>query len=199
MGNTGTYIQYDKPIIFLNETFPIIIAFILSVVLYTLIMKKWSFKKAILTILFIFYISMVIGITLFPIPISNESLNLFQQMYAVEEIRRINWGIHFIGLFRFEFLANMIMFAPLGFYLRVYKLNNHSIKFYQILMIVLISSLCIETVQYLIMHFFKYYKYYVDIEDVLANTLGGVLGYVLALMLFKNSWISSLFKLNKDE
>lgn len=93
-----------------------------------------------------------------------------------------NYGISnfvpFKEIFRYEIgspgfmknvLGNIIMFMPFGF-ITSYLLNNKKISVITIL--TLIATLTIETVQYYIGRTF-------DIDDIILNLLGGILGFLI--------------------
>lgn len=86
--------------------------------------------------------------------------------------------IPFKEIFRYEFgtpkfirnvLGNIMLFIPFGF-LSSYLLKNRKLGIVTIL--TLIASLTIETVQYYIGRVF-------DIDDIILNLLGGILGFLI--------------------
>lgn len=68
--------------------------------------------------------------------------------------------------------ANILLFAPIGFYLRVFRPNpvHKKRNLCRDILIVLLISLLVETAQYL------FAVGMADIDDVLMNVLGGILG-----------------------
>lgn len=89
-----------------------------------------------------------------------------------------------------QILLNIAMFVPLGFLLPAVFAGAR--KWYKTLLLVAGVSLFIETVQYFIGRSS-------DIDDLIMNTLGGILGYALFALLnlcFKNrrAWCGMLGK-----
>lgn len=72
---------------------------------------------------------------------------------------------HFIALF--NVLGNIIIFIPLGVYLKVFKKD---IKFKNCVTITFLTSLCVEIIQ------FTFGIGIADIDDIILNTIGGVVG-----------------------
>ena len=66
-------------------------------------------------------------------------------------------------------MGNIILFIPYGF-LASYLLNNK--KFSVITILTVIASLTIETVQYYIGRVF-------DIDDIILNVIGGIVGFLV--------------------
>lgn len=82
----------------------------------------------------------------------------------------------------FQMVANVVMFVPLGVYLRYFFARNAR----QVLRIALCISLFFELTQ-LTGLFFIYPRPYrlADVDDLITNTLGAMLGYLLAPLLTK--------------
>lgn len=95
------------------------------------------------------------------------NLTLFQ------EIRRFMRYRHSIGLegFVVNIFGNVLAFAPFGFCLPL--VSQRDKKFLRILIWSFLFSFAIETIQLV-------YKIGIfDVDDLLLNTIGGVLGYIL--------------------
>lgn len=73
-------------------------------------------------------------------------------------------------------VGNILVFIPIGFFSGL--LATRKIKFGYVTLISFLSSVFIETVQVFLARM-------VDIDDVILNTLGGVIGYVIFLLLRK--------------
>ncbi len=117
----------------------------------------------------------------------EEILNLVFVVYLmcffyVLTFEDVDWSsanlIPFKEMFRFEFgskmflknvLGNIILFLPYGFYLS-YFVKLKKVKY--IIAFSLFVSLIVETIQYRIGRVF-------DIDDVILNLVGGILGYYL--------------------
>lgn len=93
-----------------------------------------------------------------------------------------------------QILLNIAMFAPLGFLLPAVFAGAR--KWYKTLLLVAGISLFIETVQYFIGRSS-------DIDDLIMNTIGGIVGYALFALLnhcFKNhsAWCGMLGKTDES-
>lgn len=132
--------------------------------------KPFVIHKEILALGFITYILCLFYVVSFEdVSWSTSNFNPFH------EILRYDFGSR---LFFKNVLNNMLMFIPYGFFISYY-LNAKKIK--PIIILTLITSLTIETTQLLIGRVF-------DVDDILLNLIGGVLGYIVyrLLILFKN-------------
>ena len=109
-------------------------------------------------------------------------------LFHVVTFQDVSWSssnfIPFKEMFRYEFgtglffknvLGNMIMFLPFGFFVS-YFLNLDKIRYVFILS--LVSSLSIETTQMVIGRVF-------DVDDIMLNIIGGILGYFIYRILIK--------------
>ena len=103
-------------------------------------------------------------------------------LFHVVTYQDVNFGtnnfIHFKEIFRYDLgtpkfikniIGNIIMFIPFGFFAS-YFLKSKKISIPLILTIILTTT--IETVQYYIGRVF-------DIDDIILNIVGGILGYLL--------------------
>ena len=109
-------------------------------------------------------------------------------LFHVVTFQDVSWStsnfIPFKEMFRYEFgtglffknvVGNMIMFLPFGFFVS-YFLNLDKIRY--IFILSLVSSLSIETTQMVIGRVF-------DVDDIMLNIIGGILGYFIYRILFK--------------
>ena len=109
-------------------------------------------------------------------------------LFHVVTFQDVSWStsnfIPFREMFRYEFgtglffknvVGNMIMFLPFGFFVS-YFLNLDKIRY--IFILSLVSSLSIETTQMVIGRVF-------DVDDIMLNIIGGILGYFIYRILFK--------------
>lgn len=139
-------------------------------------------KKNILTIaLFIVYLLLLIGIILFKLPFYSAEIS--------DGIRVINL-IPFQGSFdengivlSHEIIYNILLFIPLGIYICMLKSDWPLIKK---LLPIICLTLAFEVIQYV------FAMGRTDITDIFNNTLGGVIGigiYVLLSKIFKNRTI----------
>lgn len=127
--------------------------------------KKFVLHKELMSLIFIIYILC---------------------LYFVVTGQDVNYGgvnlIPFKEMFRYEFgsykfmkniVGNILLFIPYG-YFSSYYLNNKKVG--TNIVVCLIATLCIESIQYYIGRVF-------DIDDIILNVLGGFLGYLLYVAL----------------
>lgn len=132
-------------------------------------------KKNTLTItLFIVYILLLIGIILFKLPFYSGKIsdgirviNLIPLQGSFDE----NGGI----LLR-EIIYNILLFIPLGIYIRMLKSEWH---FKKKVLPVIALSLSFEVIQFI------FAMGRTDVTDILGNTLGGIIGIGMGALLFK--------------
>lgn len=125
--------------------------------------KKISVRNLCYGILFSFYVSQVIGITLLnrtTEEVARFDLNLF-------EVYRI--ALQGNDVFMIQLIANIVMFLPFGFFLPLcFRKLAH---FLDVLVCSFAFSLGIETMQ-LFTHTGVF-----EIPDLINNTLGGLIGF----------------------
>ncbi|MBD9098286.1 VanZ family protein, partial [bacterium] len=78
-------------------------------------------------------------------------------------------------LFIKNVLGNVFMFIPYGFFCSYILKEN---KYQPILILTLIASISIETTQLMIGRVF-------DIDDIMLNTVGGMIGYYIYILFLK--------------
>lgn len=150
-----------------NMTWPtiVIVVSILMMLRVTHIFKseKGSFVlyEEIFKLTFVVYILM-----LFQLVTKQDIQVAGTNFVPFREIMRYEYGS---AEFYRQVIGNIVLFIPLGFYATCYcKLRGIS----GITLISLLSSVIIETVQYFIGRS-------VDIDDVILNTIGGIIGFLL--------------------
>ena len=148
-----------------NLTWPMII--ISSIILVSLriayIIKtkeRITIYKELLMLSFIIYIICLFQVVTFQDEVSWATNNFI----PLKEIFRYDFGSR---LFFKNVLGNMVMFMPFGFFVSYYLKNEKSLV---TIVLTIIASFSIETVQMLIGRVF-------DVDDILLNVLGGLLGY----------------------
>lgn len=130
--------------------------------------KGFCFYKELISLSFIIYILCLFQVVTFQDNnnISSNNLIPFKEMF------RYNIGSR---LFFKNVLGNIIMFLPYGFFTSYFLKEK---KLLPILILTTITSLTIETTQLMIGRVF-------DIDDILLNIVGGVLGYYLYSLMLK--------------
>lgn len=157
----------------LDMTWPMIL---ISVVLLSSLRLSYLLKskeefilhKELLTLFFIVYILCLFQVVTFQ-DVSNFGSNNF---VPFREILRYNFGSR---LFIKNIIGNMVMFMPYGFFISYYGRAN---KWKHGFALVLIASIVIETTQLAIGRVF-------DVDDILLNVIGGMIGFFIYRLLEK--------------
>jgi len=159
----------------MSNSIKVIIDFIVLAILYAVVFfNKWrakgKAKLAVYTLMYI-YISLVLYVTLMPIVVSLPFI--FDHPYVSMNIIPFVDYIFGRGDAVRQIILNIIMMVPFGFLLPLVKKQNLlSCLFWTFLF-----SLGIELAQPLINVFRA-----ADITDLITNTAGGFLGYLLYLV-----------------
>ena len=128
---------------------------------------KFIFYKEILMLGFIMYVIALFEVVTFQ-DVSWSSSNFI----PFKEMLRYEFGTK---LFFKNVVGNMMMFIPFGFFTSYFlKLK----KIYSVFILTLLTSITIETTQLLIGRVF-------DIDDILLNILGGLIGYFIFKIIYK--------------
>lgn len=124
--------------------------------------EKFELYKEILFLCFMLYI-----LCLFQV-VTSQDINMTSgnNLIPFKEIFRYSFGQR---LFVKNIIGNVIMFIPYGFFASLYVDIK---KWWQALIIVLLASLSIECTQLMIGRIF-------DIDDIILNLIGGLLGYFI--------------------
>ena len=134
---------------------------------------KWH--KLIFSLTFL-YLSLVLFVTLMPFQIINLQGNeLYMQKINLRPFNDILE--QHLGAKRETYL-NIIMFLPLGFFLPQLKKRG----FFKTLFIAFCGSLFIELMQLLYLLSGTIYLRAFDVTDLINNTLGGALGYLIYII-----------------
>ena len=158
LGNTfSNMLEFSWPMILISVV-------LLSSLRVTYLLKnKESFviHKEILSLFFIVYILCMFQVVTFQDVSSVGSNNLI----PFKEIFRYSFGSR---LFVKNIIGNMVMFIPYGFFVGCYvKKTNWKTTF----ILVLVASLVIESTQLAIGRVF-------DVDDIILNVFGGMIGYL---------------------
>jgi glycopeptide antibiotics resistance protein len=158
-------------------------------------------REIILNIFFI-YILNVLAITLFPLEINwsgNQekwiSINIVPVFYTLKDVLNIthNSDMHnfMVKFWIRNIFGNLFMLFPLGIILPL--LWNNLNRFKRTLLLGLCLSLSIETIQ-LLSGFMGNRGRIFDIDDIILNTIGVALGFVLYRKWIKNLYILKIYK-----
>lgn len=135
---------------------------------------RWKYKELLIHTIFYIYLVTLFALTLSPFFTSLTSIfsHRYQPM-MMEPFRDVMAGYEMADI---QIVLNILLFIPFGFLLpQVRRLNVKQVTFYSFLL-----SALIEVIQPLI----NYYRAS-DITDVICNTLGGLLGYILYKVVLK--------------
>lgn len=159
----------------LNMTWPMILISVVvlsSLRLSYLLKSKENFclYKELLNLFFVVYILCLFQVVTFQ-DVSSFGTNNF---IPFKEILRYNFGSR---LFIKNIIGNVVMFMPYGFFISYYGKSN---KWKGALLLVLIASTVIECTQLAIGRVF-------DVDDILLNAVGGMLGYLTYKLLDKTA------------
>ena len=122
------------------------------------------------TILFLIYLALLIWIILFKLQFSISDLDKMRSVNFIPFYYDKKIGVVFHLT---EILENVLIFVPMGIYLQMLL---PKVKLYVKIMMIAGTSFLLETTQYALAIGRS------DITDVLTNTIGGLLGLIVYLM-----------------
>ena len=137
-----------------------------------------SKKVFIVNTLMYIYITMVLYVTLMPLPIPflNGTNNLFLETANIIPFR--NLRLNYYGSIR-EILLNVIMMIPFGFLFPIIKKSG----ILKTVAMCFLFSLAIEIAQLLSAFWGALSSRTFDVTDLITNTSGGLLGYLFFIVL----------------
>jgi glycopeptide antibiotics resistance protein len=151
--------------------------------------KRFSLKREFLLSVFVVYLIGVISVTLFPIEIiwgdapqtyriSRPVVNIIPLVDIIPDFSRT----HFSMAFKIKFLVknlvgNLTLLLPLGLLLPI--LWSKARSFWKIVIIGASVSLSIELLQFILAYLGFGWGRVTDIDDLILNILGVILGYVI--------------------
>lgn len=139
--------------------------------------QKFCFYKELFTLIFIIYV-----VCLFEIVTLQDNNYGLSNFIPFKEMFRYEFGSR---LFIKNILGNILLFLPYGYFSSEYLKSN---KISLPCILTLIISFTIEVVQLNIGRTF-------DIDDIILNTLGGIIGYLLYRLIEKiKSKLPKFFK-----
>jgi len=183
-----------------------VLIFLLPIYIIVLIIgvkRKFSLSKHLYILALYLYIMAVLAVTLFPIPFqknlikdmqaSNYLKNNFIPFKSISEMLQQ----HNISTFLRQILGNILLFAPLGFFVPLIFKNIS--RFRSILVIGIVSSVGIELLQLMLSSILGITYKVTDIDDIILNTIGAISGFIilrLFLILTENEKAVSPKELN---
>lgn len=152
--------------------------FVFAAVIYVILLftlwKNKGVKRILLNSVFYFYIVAVLTVTVMPVIENIKYIGTFEYRY-MRLVPFDDYNCGRVAAFK-QLVLNTLMFIPFGFLLPLVKKHN-------LLTVTLLSvafSVFIEVFQ----PFISAVRYS-DITDVITNTLGGIIGYLLYLLIKK--------------
>ncbi len=150
--------------------------------------KETTLIKQLLNLSFFIYAILVISVTLFPIPIDKR---LIQSMIETSTITKNNFipfssiytsfDFNSIGILVKQIGGNVLLLMPLGFYAPLMWHRFRKIKL--IILLGFLTSLGIESLQFLISGIIGVtYRSFV-VDDIILNTLGTIIGFWIVNLL----------------
>jgi glycopeptide antibiotics resistance protein len=141
--------------------------------------KNWVYKclKLISVIGFILYISYLAYLTLFDYSYGRGFTHCSINIIPLKTIKQFftssyNWHIVLVNI-----IGNIVAFVPMGFLLPIVFSKLFDLR--RVLIVVLMATFSIEALQYVTR------VGTADIDDIILNGLGGLLGYFMLLLLKK--------------
>lgn len=176
--------------------FPSIFIIIIGLMFFSLIILKNKINKLYFFygIVFSIYTASVISLTMFPFPYQKKLINdVIRENYGETNnlipfktiLYAFSTPINREGII--HLIGNIFLFIPLGFMLLIFF---DKVKVGKVIFIGFLCSLTIETVQFLLGLYIGYNYRSSDIDDVILNTLGSIVG-ILVFKIFKKSLIKN--------
>ncbi len=156
----------------MHLTWPIVTVSVIAIISLriTYLIKykpKFVLYEEILTLIFVIYILMFFQVVTY-----QDVISYGNNFIPFKELTRYSFGSR---LFYKNIIGNILLFMPYGFFVSYYlKLDKKRLA----ALLILIVSISIETVQLLIGRCF-------DVDDILLNLIGGMLGYFIYKILDK--------------
>ena len=145
-------------------------------IIYFRSLKSRDLWQRIMCHLAFLYASLLLFFTLMPFQLPIPRLRCLPVRYNLIPFQDISLG--HLGARR-EALLNVLLFMPMGFFLPELRKK----KFFPCLLACFLASLSVETLQLLCSLSGCPYTRAFDVTDLITNTLGGVLGYGVWLLL----------------
>ncbi|MGL5149788.1 MAG: VanZ family protein [Clostridium sp.] len=137
------------------------------------------FMKNLIILSFAIYITMVIALTIFPLRFGNPIV-IKSYTNFIPLISLIDFNVEVSYQLK-NILGNALLLFPLGIYIPIFKtINSKVCSLKQILLTGILATLIIECTQ-LLTSYFKItgVPRIFDINDIILNTLGVILGYII--------------------
>lgn len=138
----------------------------------------------IIKIIFYIYVLLLIKVTIFPIPIQKLELDSLRQNFGngldinfipMKTILQIIKSDLPVSVKLRQIGGNLILLVPFAFYLPLSKKRFQ--KAIKVFIFLLFSACMIELVQFLIGKIIDYNYRVVDVDDIILNVCGGMIGF----------------------
>jgi len=173
--------------------FPVL-AFIITLPYMFIQYRKYGSINKLRTLIiysFVLYLTVAYFLIILPLPSFDKVINLTTPKFQLEPFNFIQDIMNkssivltepntYINLFKegctYQVLYNLVLLLPLGIYLRYY----FKCKLIKTILITFLVSLFFEVTQLSGLYFIypRSYRLF-DVDDLIINTLGGIIGYVL--------------------
>jgi glycopeptide antibiotics resistance protein len=183
----------------LGINFPIGLKAILFIFFIPLIIKQFKLTKNIVMVTFItgfiIYAIELISVVFFPItfypPMPNYTPNVnivpMKDIIILMRLQPINIVIKNV-------VGNIILFIPFGFFVPIIYRNMN--KFNYTLLLGLCVSVFIEIAQFTIDYLTKYPNHTSDVNDIILNIIGLILGFMIQREIRKVSFMANYINNN---
>lgn len=135
---------------------------------------KFNIKKELILLIFIIYLTSLLSLTIIPRITNNKGINIIPFKIVYDSIIELKNGN--ISYLIISFIGNIIIFIPYGLLLKtIYKLNDK-----KTILIGFLTTFLIEFIQI-------FQDRWVDIDDIILNTLGVLIGiFIFRKLIDKN-------------
>lgn len=148
------------------------------IVFYLFKIRKFKLRKQLLWITFYIYICAVIDLTMFPLPVNLATIEYRRNSFDPAFSQLINLQLHIEAILTKHFWLNVLMCIPFGLFINLLSTKEKGIGLMKTVGYTFLFSLSIEFIQLLLLYFIN--KIAVpDVDDLFANTIGGLVGYLL--------------------
>ncbi|MGH2640745.1 MAG: VanZ family protein [Actinomycetota bacterium] len=164
----------------IGPTLPVAGAFIAVLLIAVLgATRRWKAWRTFLACITVGYGAAVVSVTLFPIPVQSSILP-WERAFGLH-----NNFVPLVGLGEMlssqpleismrQIAGNTLMFVPLGLLVPLLKPD---VRLGQVFVVAVLASTAIEAAQFSISLILQFGYKITDVDDVLLNTLGALIGY----------------------
>ncbi len=186
----GAFMTLGRPVAFFSGIVALIFWIIVSCI------TKKDRSKKILISLFIVYMTVVVSITIFPLIIDPELMPINDRSIILVPFSTITNLLENATLWTIvlQIIGNIIMTIPYGIFIPFMVKRK---RWYNYLVYTLIFPLAIELTQLIICISTNSFYRTVDIDDVILNSIGIIIGYGIYKILPK--FVKEYFENNNTE